>query len=105
MHSNLVPADGQTPASLVHYSDSKIALITNSVSTILSSVLPAISMFVLYFLNDPLARLGTIVGLCFLFSTFHTVIAGARPVDCFAATAAFASVLVVYVGTVIGNKN
>ena len=103
-HVLVPPDDGETPVPLIHYSDRKIAVISNGISTFLSSVLPAISIFVLYFLHDPLARMGAVVGLCFLFSTLHTVIAGASPVDCFAATSTFASVLVVYVGTVIGNN-
>jgi hypothetical protein len=46
------------------------------------------SIFVLYFVRTPLARLGSIVAFTVLFSAILAIIARARRIDCFAATTA-----------------
>jgi hypothetical protein len=99
---SLTEASIQIPVA--HYSDSKLAATVKALSTVLSSLLPTMSIFALYFIQHPLARMGAIVAFSLLFSIVLTVIANARPVDCFAATTAFAAVQVVFVGTTINNK-
>lgn len=91
-------------------------------STILASLLPTMSAFVLYFIRSPIARLGGVVAFTVLFSVVLAVIARARRAECFAATTAlvlpnipnllghpgllkapmyrFAAVMVVFVGNV-----
>ena len=99
---SLAEASVQIP--ITHYSDGKLSMTVNAISTILSSLLPTMSIFALYFIQRPLARMGTIVAFCLLFSVVLTVIAKAKRFDCFAATTAFAAVQVVFVGTAIGSQ-
>jgi hypothetical protein len=82
---------------LHYYSESYVSTTINALSTTLSCLLPTISIFVLYFIHSPLWRLGAIVGFTFLFSVVLTLIAKVRRIDCFAATTAFAAILVVFV--------
>jgi hypothetical protein len=86
----------ETP--VYEYSDNMILAIVNSTSTTLASLVPALSSLALYFITDPLARVGAIVGFTFLFSVTLTIITKAKRVECFAVTAAFSAVLVVFVG-------
>jgi hypothetical protein len=97
-------AEASVLIPITHYSDGKLAATVNALSTILSSLLPTMSIFALCFIQRPLARMGAIVAFSFLFSVVLIVIAKARRVDCFAATTAFAAVQVVFVGTTISSK-
>lgn len=90
-------------AFLTYYSDSFITSVIDALSTILSSVLPTISALVLFFINDPLMRMIALIICTLLFSTILTVIARAKRAECFAATAAFTAVLVVFLGTSNGS--
>jgi hypothetical protein len=96
---SLAEASVQIP--ITHYSDSHLAATVNAISTILSSLLPTLSIFALYFIQHPLARMAAIIAFSLLFSVVLTVIAKARRIDCFAATTAFAAVQVVFVGTTV----
>lgn len=99
---SLAEASVQVP--IIHYSDSKLAATVNAISTILSSVVPTMSIVALYFIQGPLARIAAIVVFSLLFSVILTVIAQAKRIDCFSATAAFAAVQVVFVGTAASVK-
>jgi acyl transferase domain-containing protein len=98
---SLAEASVQLPVT--QYSDGKLAATVSAISTILSSLLPTMSIFTLYFIPHPLARMAAIVAFSLLFSVALTVIAKAKRVDCFAATTAFAAVQVVFVGTTVGS--
>jgi hypothetical protein len=65
---------------------------------LLSSVVPVISIFALYFVKSMLGRLAVITAMSFMFSLITTFIVQGRRVDVFAATTAFAAVQVVFVG-------
>lgn len=84
---------------LTYYSDGTITSVIDALSTILSSVLPTVSALVLFFINDPLMRMIALIICTLLFSTILTVMARAKRTECFAATAAFTAVLVVFLGT------
>lgn len=86
----------------VYYSDARITAVIDTLSTILASVLPTISALAIWFLSNPLARMCAIIGCTLLFSTILTLIGKPKRVECFTASAAFAAVLVVFVG---GNSN
>jgi hypothetical protein len=94
---SLIEKSVQTP--ITHYSDGKLIATVNTISTILSSLLPAMSILALNFIHDQLARVTAVVVFCFLFSVVLTLVTNAGRADCFAATAAFAAVQVVFVGT------
>lgn len=99
---SLAEASLQRP--ITHYSDGKLAATVDAISTIFSSLLPTMPIFVLYFIHNPLARMVAIVVFSLIFSVVLTTVTKARRIDCFAATTAFAAVQVVFVGTAIGSK-
>ncbi|KEF55707.1 uncharacterized protein A1O9_08457 [Exophiala aquamarina CBS 119918] len=90
-------------AFLTYYSDGFITNVIDTLSTILSSVLPTISALVLFFINDPLMRMIALIGCTLLFSTTLALIGRASRAECFAASAAFTAVLVVFLGTSNGS--
>jgi len=83
---------------LYYYPDSTTRAIIDILSTILASLLPTVSAFILYFIHSPIARLSFIIASTVLFSVVLTVIAMTRRIECFASAAAYAAVLVVFVG-------
>lgn len=97
-HKDPIKVYGEN-SSLYYYPDSTVYTTINVLSTIFASLLCTIPIFVLYFVQSPLARLGSILAFTVLFSSVMAVIARAERVQCFAATAAFAAVLVVFVGS------
>jgi len=90
---------------VVYYPDSYITTTIDTLSTILASILPTIAAFGIYLINDQMTRMGAIVGCTLLFSTVLTLIARPKRAECFAASAAFAAVLVVFVGNANGNAS
>jgi len=99
VHDPISLAEASVQIPVTNYSDGKLAATVNAISTILSSLLPAVSIVALYFIPHQLARIASIVAFSLLFSVVLTLITNARRIDCFAATAAFAAVQVVFVGT------
>jgi hypothetical protein len=71
----------------------------NIICMILSALVPSASIICLYFVSSMIARLVVVSGMSFLFSFVMTVIVQGRRVEVFAATTAFAAVLVVFVGS------
>ena len=63
-------------------------VLANSISTVLSSLLPTASILVLYFVEKPLARLALTMLFNALFSLTLATITKARRIDVFAATTA-----------------
>jgi hypothetical protein len=104
LHDPISLAETSVQIPMTHYSDSKLTAAVNAISTILSSLLPAMSILALYFIHDQLARMVAVVAFCLLFSVVLTLITNAGRVDCFAATAAFAAVQVVFVGTTVSSQ-
>lgn len=89
---------GRSPP-LHYYSDNYIAGAVTALVTILASLLPGLSALGLFFIKSQLIRMVAIVIFTLVFSIVISVVAKARRVDCFAATAAFSAVLCVFVGT------
>lgn len=75
--------------------------IANIVCMILSAVMPALSILVLFNVKSTLSRLVAVVLLGLAFSVVMMVVANKRA-DIFMATTAFAAVLVVFVGSTNG---
>lgn len=85
------------------YQMKTMVLLGNIVCMILSAVLPALAILVLYNVDSMLARLVTISVMSLIFSLVMTVVAQ-KKADIFMSTTAFAAVLVVFVGSSgIGN--
>ncbi|ETI21269.1 hypothetical protein G647_07614 [Cladophialophora carrionii CBS 160.54] len=83
---------------IVNYPDSHITRIIDTLSTILASILPTIAAFGIYLINNQVTRMAAIICCTLLFSTTLTLIARPERAQVFAASAAFAAVLVVFVG-------
>lgn len=60
----------------------------NAISTLLSALLPSTSIFLLYFLSSPVARLAAIMLFTTVFSSVLSTVTKARRADVFAATTA-----------------
>ena len=118
MHVQSKSIDPET-GGLQHYKDSKINAIAHFIGTFVASMLPAASIFVLYFVPNMVDRLCIILALSALFSFSLAIFTQAKRVEIFAATAAyvvvvlciatflltlhrFASVQVVFIGTTGG---
>jgi len=63
------------------------------VGVVLASVIPAASIFTLYFVNNMIDRLGVLLAYSGLFSICLAIFTTARRVEIFAATAAYVSFL------------
>ncbi|CZR67327.1 uncharacterized protein PAC_17226 [Phialocephala subalpina] len=101
-----VPIDPDRPSgpdnrsSLYHYSDQHVQAGINIIGTAVSSLTPMISVVALYFMNSMKTRLGFVCLFTLIFSFTLALATQARRIEIFAATAAFASVQVVFVGSV-----
>lgn len=91
--------EGDEENGLVHYKDTTLSAITRVFTILVSSLLPSASIFVLYFVDSLIDRLAIIMGFSVLFSISLAVLTSAQKIEIFAATAAFASVQVVFVGS------
>ncbi|KAG7008159.1 hypothetical protein G7Y79_00007g022840 [Physcia stellaris] len=90
---------GDEEAGFTRYSDIKLARLSGGLGTGLGSALTMTSVIVLNYISSKLARLLVIAVFLFLFSLFLSVFTRSRKIEIFAATCAFASVQVVFVGT------
>ena len=89
------------------YKSELFVVLGNIICMILSALVPTASIICLYLVSSMIARLTVVSGMSFLFSFVMTVIVQGRRVEVFAATTAFAAVLVVFVGSAdfIPNTN
>lgn len=94
------PVSGSGQSSVWEYKAKSFTCLGNTICMLLSSLIPTVSIFTLYLVTDTVARLVAIAMMSFLFSFVLTFIIGARRVEVFAATTAFAAVQVVFVGGV-----
>lgn len=76
-------------SGLVEYPDRWFQRIARAVATILASLLPAISIIVLYFIKSIAARLGTMAAFTAVFSMSVSAFTSASPAEVFATTAAY----------------
>ncbi|KAI1813470.1 hypothetical protein GGS20DRAFT_586496 [Poronia punctata] len=91
------------PSGLTSISDTKISRVSSMFAAALSSALPVLAIFVLNSLQSTTLRLGVTVVFTSIFAIVLASISSARKVEIFTATAAFAAVEVVFIGTTI-NK-
>ncbi|KAK2813684.1 hypothetical protein FQN50_000082 [Emmonsiellopsis sp. PD_5] len=73
---------------LYHYDDKTIFRATNLASAILSSLVPALSILVLYLIKSPFAKLGAMVGFTVVFAVVIATVVKARKVEIFIAATA-----------------
>jgi lysylphosphatidylglycerol synthetase-like protein (DUF2156 family) len=87
--------------SLQYYSDSHISGIIHTVNTVFASLLPTVPVFVLYYIDSQVARMGAILVMTLIFSTLLTILTNAKRSEVFAAATAFTAVQVVF----LSNNN
>ena len=93
-----------TANGIIEYRDSKFNSTANTISIILSSLIPPASIFALYYVNHTPIRLGLIMIFSAILAACLAIFTAARRVEIFAATVALASVQVVFIGTNNGGS-
>ncbi|KAM7207231.1 hypothetical protein V8F20_002497 [Naviculisporaceae sp. PSN 640] len=90
-------------AQLRLYSDSTLEKTSHIISVIISSTLPVLTIFVLNSLESTEKRLGLTVLFTAVFGILLAIFSTAKRAEIFAATATFAAVEVVFIGSAITN--
>ncbi|KAG4426053.1 hypothetical protein IFR04_000760 [Cadophora malorum] len=93
------PESDEHLRNTVLYSDSSLIRITKLLTTVLACLIPVVSIIILYTVDRMSKRLGIIGAFTATFSFFIGLVTSASLADIFAATAAFAAVQVVFVGS------
>lgn len=81
------------------YDDKKITVAADVLAAVISSLLPTVMILVLFFVHDMLWRLGLLIIFTAIFSASITVFTNAKKIEVYSATAAFAAVEVVFIGS------
>lgn len=84
---------------LFEYQDTKFNAAANTISIVLSSLVPTASIFALYYVHRTPVRLGLIMVFSALLAGCLAILTNAKRVEIFAVTVALASVQVVFIGT------
>ncbi|OAL22190.1 hypothetical protein AYO22_07234 [Fonsecaea multimorphosa] len=95
------PIDAE--AGMYSYSDSQLLRTGTLVATVLSSTIPVLSIFVLFIVKNTYGRIGIAAGFTAVFSAVLAAFSSARRVEIFAATATFAAVEVVFIGSALNT--
>ncbi|KAI0884242.1 uncharacterized protein GGS22DRAFT_194807 [Annulohypoxylon maeteangense] len=85
--------------TLYQYSDTKIRIVVHTLGSIMSTIVPMVSIIVLYSVDSMPLRLGLVSIFSVIFSAAMSLVTNAKRVEIFAAVAAFASVQVVFIST------
>jgi len=86
-------------SGVYHYKGSSYRFISHVFGILFASMIPAASIFTLYYVHNMVARLGALLAFSVVFSISLAIFTTAKKAEIFAATAAFASVQVVFVGS------
>ena len=85
------------------YQKDKISRVGDGIVAAVSAALPTTAILVLYFVRNTVYRIGLVIVFTVVFSAALTVLTGAKRIEIFSATAAFAAVEVVYIGSTAGS--
>ncbi|KAJ8131005.1 hypothetical protein O1611_g2619 [Lasiodiplodia mahajangana] len=96
---NSLPLNYRDHRHTVTYTHRSIARSTRVFTVLIACTLPITAIIILYNVHDMPTRLGIIAALTGLFSTLMSLLTTASLQDIFAATAAFAAVLVFFLGS------
>ncbi|EKG11220.1 hypothetical protein MPH_11691 [Macrophomina phaseolina MS6] len=92
------PIPGHEEVGLVKWGDGQYHKASMALSVVVSSLIPCLAIITLYHIQD-LIRIYAAFGFSALFSLALALLTLARPAEIFGATAAFASVQVVFIGS------
>ncbi|EEU34028.1 uncharacterized protein NECHADRAFT_85466 [Fusarium vanettenii 77-13-4] len=86
-------------SGMVEYSDTKVGQVSQAVSTTLASILPVLAVLGLYFEKNLLNRIYIMIGITTIFAAVLSVFSRVSRAEIFSATATFAAVEVVFIGS------
>ncbi|KAL8878646.1 MAG: hypothetical protein Q9198_003587 [Flavoplaca austrocitrina] len=86
---------------MVSYDESKLFHAGTITATVLSSTFPVFSIFILFIVKNTYCRIGVAAGFTAIFAIFLACFSSAKRVEIFAATATFAAVEVVFIGSAL----
>ena len=75
-------------SGIVEYEDTRLTAISNAVGVMFASLVPTISVLVLYFIKNMLVRIGLLVVFTAVFAAALAVFTKARKIEIFSAIAA-----------------
>lgn len=81
------------------YDEKRIARVGDAIVATFSAALPTVAILVLYFVKSMLNRIGLVVVFTSVFAAALAIFTNAKRIEIFSATAAFAAVEVVFVGS------
>lgn len=90
---------GRSPSRLYAVDNGRLHTIIDFVGTIFSSLAPLCSIILLYFVRNESIRLVIVCSFTIAFTISLALLTKARRIEIFAATAAFAGVQVVFIGS------
>jgi len=90
------PIDPESQSDITQYSDKRLLSIISVISIVLACVIPISSIIILYFVSSMPARLAILAIFTACFALCLSLVTQARKVEIFAATSAFAAVIVVF---------
>ena len=73
---------------IVQYDDTQLTTISNAVGVVFASLVPTVSVLVLYFIKNMLVRIGLLVVFTAIFSAALALFTSARKIEIFSAIAA-----------------
>lgn len=92
-----IPVDPDS--GIVEYDNKLLNKISKGVGVTFASLVPTLSVLVLYFVKSQVTRLGLLIVFTAIFSASLATFTSARRIEIFSAVAAFAAVEVVFIGT------
>lgn len=90
---------------IVQYSDSAVAKWVIFLASIIASVLPVMAIVVLFYIHNLESRIWVTVCMTWVFAATLAITTSVRPQELFTATAAFAAVEVVFIGSVNSSSS
>ncbi|KAM5341925.1 hypothetical protein ACJ41O_014956 [Fusarium nematophilum] len=90
-------------SGLTSYSDSSLVTASNVIALVICSALPVVTIFVLNILDTTTKRIGFTVLFTTVFAITLALFSSAKRVEIFAATATFAAIEVVFIGSALGS--
>ncbi|KAF2097314.1 hypothetical protein NA57DRAFT_77566 [Rhizodiscina lignyota] len=92
------PLVGHEELGIVQWKDSRYSMAARMLGAAAATILLIVSVLTLYFIRKLINRLFAVMGFSVAFSMALTFFTTAKPIEIFAAGAAFASVQVVFIG-------
>ncbi|KAJ9640277.1 hypothetical protein H2199_005816 [Coniosporium tulheliwenetii] len=83
----------------VQYNETELDKLSMVLSTTIASILPVIAVLGLYFEKNMLKRIYIMIGITAAFAAILSFFSSARRIEIFTATAGFAAVEVVFIGS------